>query len=480
MTEHVKQRHLFATNRVLHAWSVSFPDGVSPAGVRGDLARNMVAQVAQGNVAVRNDFDRLSIYQRPVFNATWDSATCRWVDLVRQGEEGFTFTPIEENREVVYRCQPFWYKIDFSGENGPSFISVTDRPLEGYKLAPMFRSGTAYEYRPCFELALGEDGKPHSRAGLMPLECAPVDMMAQVRSYDSSARTEKMADWFSDYLLLLVEFATRDLHTLMPGMMDSSLTLTVCKSLSTGPKLGLYVNSQDLLTVGEELRIVYKATSGEEYWCDVTVMEIGTEETSLGYYLTTDLADVESWALTYEGFEFYYRPARTGAVLPYLTNASSGTYGDGVSNPCVWRGKENPWGNVSSLICDVLLEVINSTQAEFCHLSDIDRFDGTRNDAYTALRTVDKTNIGTGYIKRFMCAGEDYLMIPDGCGFATFTQYWATYTKFTPAFMKLGVRFLRVGGDYRLFKAVNHGTYEFYGEANIKRFGARLVLKEGG
>ena len=170
MTEHVKQRPLFAPNRVVHAWSVYFPEGISPEGVREDLARNMVAQVAVGDEKVRNDFDRLEIYRRPIFNATWDSAARRWVDLVAQGEAGFTFSPTAPNREVVYRCTPFWYKIDYSGANGPSFISVTDRPLEGYRLAPMFKDANTYEYRPCFEMALGDDGKPHSRAGLTPIE----------------------------------------------------------------------------------------------------------------------------------------------------------------------------------------------------------------------------------------------------------------------------------------------------------------------
>ena len=116
MTEHVKQKHLLTIDRTLHAWTVTFDiNSISPDGTRQDLAKNMVAGVAVGNEVVRNDFDKVSIYQRPVFNATWDSKRSRWVDFVARGEPGFTFEPVEKNREVVYRCQPFWYKIGFEG-----------------------------------------------------------------------------------------------------------------------------------------------------------------------------------------------------------------------------------------------------------------------------------------------------------------------------------------------------------------------------
>lgn len=479
MTEHVKQKQTLAINRVPHAWSVTFSNGISPAGVRGDLARNMVAEAAVGNVAVRNDFDRLAIYRRPIFNATWDSTARCWKDFVKQGEEGFTFSPTEENREVVYRCQPFWYKIDFSGEYGPSFVSVTDRPLEGYKLAPMFKNGTTYEYRPCFEMGIGADGKPHSRAGLLPVVGEPVEMMAHARAYDSAAHTEKMADWFSEYLLLLVEFGTRHLSALMPGYTNSSIPLAVCETLSTGPYLGFYASTPDQVKVGEVLRLTYVGSGNTELWCDMTVLDVDTEESSLGYYITTDCEDLYTIMTIGRSHAVHPLPCLTGSALPYLTNASSGTYGDGAHNPCVWRGKENPWGNISSLICDVVLNIADTESATFYELTDLSAFDGTLNDAYTALMDVAKNSIGTGCVKSFARAGKDHMMIPCGVHAGAQTQYWATYTRLTSVFSTLGLRFVRVGGDFATKRPITHGTYEFYGGVNIGLFGARLVLEEG-
>lgn len=478
MTEHVKQKQILAISRVPHAWSVTFP-GTSPVGVRGDLATNMVAQAAVGNVAVRNDFDRLAIYQRPIFNATWDSDECCWKDFVKQGEEGFTFSPTKENREVLYRCQPFWYKIDFSGECAPSFVSVTDRPLEGYKLAPMFKDGETYEYRPCFEMGIGEDGMPHSRAGLFPVVGEPAELMAYANDYDSVARTEKMADWFSEYLLLLVEFGTRNLSEIMPGFMNSSIPLTACKSSSTGERLGFYASTPDQVSVGQKLRVIYKGEENAEIWCDMTVLAVDTQECSLGYYVTTDHEDISTFMTLGRLYKVHHPPRQTGSALPYLTKASSGTYGEGSCNPCVWRGKENPWGNISSFICDVALDIVDKETAIFYELSDVFEFDGTLNDKYTALMELSKDNFGTGCIMYFLRAGKDHMMIPGDHNAGVQTHYWAAYTNVNPYFSNLGLRFVRVGGDYTNQRAITHGTYEFYGGVNMGLFGARLILEEG-
>ena len=271
MTEHVKQKHLLSINRRRHAWSVSFDlDSVSPDGVREDLARNMVANVAVGSGIVRNDFDRISIFQRPIFNATWDSATQRWVDFVAQGEPGFSFSPTEENREVLYRCQPFWYKIEFEGLYGPKFVSVTDTPQEGYKLAPMFKDGVTYEYRPCFEIGIGSDGKPHSRAGLRPYESMPAEFMNKVCTYDSAAHTETMADWFSDYLLLLVEFGTRNLQGIMQGVLKGELPVMVNVEEDYCEK-GFYAESPSDFEVGKTYRIVGSKNGKATFTDQITV-----------------------------------------------------------------------------------------------------------------------------------------------------------------------------------------------------------------
>ena len=119
------------------AYTVSFPDPSSTLGVREDLAVGMEANVAIGEgVLVRNDFDRIPIFDRPIVNATWNAQRGRWEAFVERGEADFTWRPQEPYREVLYRCRPFWYRLEH-GANGPLRVSVSPEALEGYTLAPM-------------------------------------------------------------------------------------------------------------------------------------------------------------------------------------------------------------------------------------------------------------------------------------------------------------------------------------------------------
>ena len=214
----LKEKILMREGRRPTVYSVSFPDPTSTLGVREDLAVGMVANVAIGEgVLVRNDFDRVSIFDRPILNATWNTQKGRWEAFTMQGEQAFTWRPQEPYREVLYRCRPFWYRLE-NGEHGLTRVSVSPDALEGFTLAPMFKNGRDFVYRPVFEMALGSDGLPHSRAGLAVTRgIGLTTVMDQARSYDPRARVESVDDWFSDALLQLVEFARWDLHTLMRG-----------------------------------------------------------------------------------------------------------------------------------------------------------------------------------------------------------------------------------------------------------------------
>lgn len=481
MTDHVRQHRALTKSRVLRAWTVSFPDPIAPGGVRGDRARGMVANVSQLGERVRNDFDSVSIYQRPIFNATWDSATCRWVDLVRQGEEGFTFSPTEENREVVYRCTPFWYRVEYTEDAGLSYVSVTDKPLKGYKLAPMFKNGASYEYRPCFEMSYGADGKPHSRAGFDPVTGTPVALMGSMRALNKNARTENMADWFSDYILMLVEFGTRNLRGIMEGAHETGVDVDLNAGEYDLP-WGLYVCDRDALEVGASVLMTYYDENDKERSIILKILAIDTEETPIGYYVTVDWEGIETVSQNGYSVSVIYMPCKTGSVLPHLM-ASSGKVRANGQLPCAWRGKENPWGSVSSLICDLLFEAKGDSDIDVYRLSDPQKLDGTRNEHYEKLGTTNnffpKSYMSWGYIKTFTCVGEDYIMIPGVAHQSSGTQYWASYVGIRPEHSKGGIRFLRMGGDYRSISNANAACYELVGGSNLSTFGARLIIEEG-
>ena len=329
MSFSIKQHSLLRESRRPRAYTVLFPDPASPKGVRCDLAAGMVANVAVGaGVTVRNDFDDVPIFQRPIFNATWDAASGRWTDLVAMGDEAFRWHPFRDYREVVYRCTPFWYRIVPRSETGPALVSVADSPLEGYTLAPMFRNGQDYVYRPVFELAKDSDGLPHSRSGLKPIcDIGTTVVMPLARSYDARARVESVFDWFSDGLLQLVEFATWDLHSLMSGQKS-----TYANTGSCIPKL-----SASSGCLGDGLAMAWRGKENAwkntcSFLCDILIQKHIADD---GSYTTTicHLPDMQY----FDGLinEHYVE------IAPYFSNVVSAQFAvggfamkNGVFYPC--------------------------------------------------------------------------------------------------------------------------------------------------
>ncbi len=395
----IKQSALLRSARHPRVWSVSFEEG-SQTGTREDLASGLVAEVGREGGSARNDFDRIPIFSRPIFNATWDRNARRWTRLVRMGKSGFTWTPTSDRYcEVVYRCMPFWYKLEMSSDHTPLRVSVSDQPLAGFRLAPMFKNGHTPVYRPCFEMGIGRDGYPHSRADLEPLRGDALTLMQKAREYDGLARTESIKDWFSDALLQLVEFATWDFHGIMPG------------------------------NVGEG------------------AMATGT------------------------------------ALRQLMASSGHGLSGD----PCVWRGKENPWKNVNSLLCDVLLQRAEGTSTpylEMYYLPQMRDYDGTLNNKYRKLGRYLPYRNGAQIIGGFTLA-EDVggFFFPSHTGGNDISQKGFAYTYVDPA-LTLPVALGVGGGSTGELLPANAASSPMNWEcadtstARGACFGARLVLDE--
>jgi len=186
--------------------------------------------------------------------------------------------------------------------------------------------------------------------------------------------------------------------------------------------------------------------------------------------------------MNFPSFSVYERPRMTGAALPFITNASSGKLDKNTYSPCVWRGKENPWGNFSSFICDVLFRTTNKSGELLPYkLSDVKQFDGTINSAYTECSYTSKTLMKSpwAYIVSFTTAGEDWFLIPADFNLAYSGQYFTTCASISPNNGTVAVLYLRVGADYTMTRNVNHATYELFGDIPRNAlFGGRLILEE--
>ena len=359
MRKRIRQAALLQGITPKRAWTVLFDaDSISPVGTRADLAYGLAAEVAVGNQKVRNDFDGVPVFERPIFNATWDDVAHRWVDFVKKGEAGFTFTPTETGRDVVFQSTPFWYQLDLSDTGRITRVSVSDRPLEGYTLAPMFRDGSTPVYRSAFEAALDyTDRKMHSRAGLSPCLSEPSGVRNLIEARSLCGRFETAAEWFSDYLLLLVEFATFNLQGVMHGVRGELTRLFNAASISSQYSKGLYCSEEPWFTKGDSLDLYAGDSEMEIFLHGTYTVSSVTFVEGAGYRVSFSGLDVDElmWRNSY--WECAAATAKTGAALTVVTNATSGRASEALRAPIVWRGKENPWGNAPTMLEDVVFKL---------------------------------------------------------------------------------------------------------------------------
>ena len=345
-------------------YSVRF-SGMAPEGVREDDAVGMIAEVAVGDESVVNDFDSVSFFNRPICNCVWDAAAGKWRVNSYLGEPGFDW--YGAGGEVMYECTPFYYKAIFDGTGSPTFVSVTATPIEGYSLAPMFKNGYDKVYCPCFNIAV-VDGKPVSRAGLVPHTASLNDYMTLVSSFDAKAGLETAESYFSDALLLWVEFATKSWRSVMAGAGDlqyfaqtkiqEMISDTCIRVNATGFVVGQQIaigNSEYGGNMIKSIEVVAVEQSGAE-----TILTVAEPMTNIGvnYYVSS-------------------RMYKTGAALLNVTGASSGSpvSNTDIKHPCVWRGKENPWCNGHSWICNVLVKKKGTdSKPHVMYLPDISKY----------------------------------------------------------------------------------------------------------
>lgn len=346
--EKLQQRDI---ERDIKKYSVSFSGSLS-AGTRLDDAVGMRADVQIGTDAsgVVNDFDNVSFFNRPICCCSWDSTNHKWRVNAYEGEPGFARDG--SNGEIMYECTPFWYKADFEGEGAPHYVSVTGTPCEGYTLAPMFKNGYDKVYCSSYWMSV-VDGKATSRNGVYGTYGSLNSLMSNARTLDEKAHLETIEALFSDYLLMLVEFATKDFQTVMLGATgmryDSNDIIT---NISYSDKLdvsNLTLNgvNKSMYTEGQTIS-VGSTKNSENHVANCKVLHVNGDESVC--VLTVDTTDPKIVVGDYVSS----RPWINGAT-DFIT-ASSGTMANTGRYPCIWRGKVDPWGDAFSNICNLLIK----------------------------------------------------------------------------------------------------------------------------
>ena len=330
-------------------YSVRF-SGSAAAGVREDNAVGMVANVAVGDETVVNDFDDVSFFDRPICCCTFDADNLVWRVNAYKGEPGFAWDG--SNGEVMYECKPCAHS-DNTDLN--TYVSVTGTPCEGYTLFECFKDWNTKLYLPVFNLAM-VDGKAASRAGYFPEQESNNSAMTHARTFHAKASSETIEAYFYETCLQLVEFATKDLQTKMMGASTLSYNGTdpIITSVVSSTVFKMAAKPAAAFVAGQSVSIGTER-NGMQRTPNVVISSLEADPDDSASSIVTLATAVENLAA---GDYLSSRMYITGVAAKAVTNASSGSPVSNSSGkyPCIWRGKENPWGNGFSCISNLLIK----------------------------------------------------------------------------------------------------------------------------
>ena len=327
-------------NSKIKKYGVKF-SGSNPKGVRTFDAVGMVANVGVDDQVVVNDFDNVSFYKRPVCCGTFDT-NGNFIVNAYEDEPGFTRDG--SNGDVYYECTPFYWNGSFEEP------VVSASKFEGSMLAPMFKNADDKVYLPCYWASLDSTGKYRSVSGVYPNWSSLNTHMANCRKTNANAHTETIKAHMSEYVLQLVEFATKDLQTVMMGNCN-------CVYENANYVTSLATTSQTYVIMAKDKAIGYVVGQ--------TIIPSGSWSSTRTITKIVDY-DSNNSAIHFEGQEPLSVEAgvkisaifcRTG-----LTDNVKASSGSNVSNTdgkhqCKWRGKEAPWADGFSGLCDILRQI---------------------------------------------------------------------------------------------------------------------------
>lgn len=348
-------------------YSVLF-EGSNPKGTRMHDAIGLKSGVGTDTETCINDFDSVSFFDTRIVKGYHDIFGKFHITSIKN-EPLFSS---DENSEF-YERKPFYCKYDFDG-----LVSVCATKIDGYELAPMFSNPTDFVYIARFFTSL-VDGIPVSKAGYFPHFNSLNGHMSDALKYNKNAHTETLKIRISEYILQLVEFATKDLQTVMAGT-TTLVWNESCKAIKKvveGNSITLTAAQASEFRVGQTVGIG-TALNDDSICKDRVITKVNTEEVIFdGSPVNINIGDI-----------IWNKPWKTGTTAN--VKASSGSPKNNLSGkyPCVWRGKESPWGEGYSALCDIAISR-TGTEDNYAYtpyiLDDLKKYSGTITENYTKI-----------------------------------------------------------------------------------------------
>ena len=316
-------------------------------------AVGLVAGVGTDTEAPQNDFD--SIYPwsaRRRCCGYWDT-NGEFVVNAYKGEPGYTEDGT--NGEVWVEHSLFYYRHIYDGDAEEIAISAT--PLAGYSPAPIFLKNGGQDapyqkaYTAAYPMAL-VDAKPTSRTGVFPNIYSLNSAMTGAKKAGDAYIVTTCAEQYTECLYMWVEFATRDVQTVMKGATSMPYSAS-----DTATVAGTDTN-----------QIIVATATAADYVVGQTIgigTSLGGSQIAENRIVTAITAyDESNSAIAFDGAAVDIAVGNIVWTAGYINGtcnsviASSGSPTSNTSGKynCVYRGKESPYGNVSNYISDILVQ----------------------------------------------------------------------------------------------------------------------------
>ncbi|WP_138296645.1 MULTISPECIES: hypothetical protein [unclassified Clostridium] len=342
----------FATLAQAGVYGARWAEGSSAsAGERVGDAAGLVANAGVDDEVVQNDFDGVYPWAgRRRCNGYRDSDG-EFVVTAYEGEAGYSQSDPDK---LVYVETPLFYYFD-GVKDGYEQKLISMLPQPGFLPSPACvgsdGSLRSHSYSAAYLMAL-ENGKATSRAGAFSAYGGLNGMMDGARTLGAQYALERTATWYTESLLMTVEFATKDLQSVMAGATSYSYNIAKAKAAESGANrvaLGNAYNEAAQYVVGVPITLSHTGSTG-----DVTVenrrVTAITPKNASETYLYFDGEPVD---ITQETTVFV-RSWENGAADGVRATSGSPVSNQSGKYPCVYRGRENPYGNAWQFLCDVM------------------------------------------------------------------------------------------------------------------------------
>lgn len=307
-------------------YGVAWDKGSDPTLTRINDSTGMIANVGVDGEVVQNDFDFAPIF----------------------GE----MAEVEDNLGNVFIRIPKFYIKKTDGLNFKTW-QVSKTRYAGFYLPWCFWDFEKGEELPYIDVgkytaSLSTDNILQSVPDVPPLAARNI---VQFRDYAKANNVNGLAGYqqldihIIDIIrtLMFIEFGTLNIQDIMRGYVDAR-----------------YGNEADLAEISENAtnRIIVNNASAEQYRVGQTI-SIGTSRYGTDICYGREITDIIDYDADNKAISFNGEPVditvgnylmNSGAVNGFSRRiaSSSGSIGDNTSGkyPCVWRGIENPYGNI--------------------------------------------------------------------------------------------------------------------------------------